>query len=108
MKKTRCSAPTYTREYTDWSSVPAVMSVEDLCCLMHITEQTAFKMLSEKKIPAEKVGREWRIDKEAVRSYLNGGVRNDGVSVLPYVQMIAEKFEQYFGGKETATGGRPA
>lgn len=58
---------------TDWDAVDAVLDVQGLCAVLKISEKTALGLLNKGDIKARRVGgRQWRIDKEAVRAYLNG------------------------------------
>lgn len=63
--------------FSDWAAVPAALTMKELCGLLRITKPTALKLLTGGQIPARKVGREWRIDKEAVRAYLTGTERRE-------------------------------
>ena len=47
-----------------------VLTVEDLCGVLNIGANTAYRMLKEHAIPAFRIGRRWKIPKEAVISYL--------------------------------------
>jgi len=50
-----------------------VLSVEDICEILYIGRNTAYKMLNEGKIVAVRCGKSWRISKQALISYLNCG-----------------------------------
>jgi len=57
---------------TSWEDVPQVLDVDWLMRLLRISKPTALKYLADGRIPARKVGNQWRIDKDAVRVYLRG------------------------------------
>lgn len=59
-----------------WDEVPQVMGVSDLMRVLQISKPTALKYLNEGIIPAAKAGREWRIDRDAVRAFLRSGERS--------------------------------
>lgn len=55
---------------TDWDQIDQVMTIQQLCTVLRISMPTALNLLSSGKIPAQKVGNQWRIDKDAVMEYL--------------------------------------
>ena len=61
---------------TSWDRVPQVIGVQELMVLLRISKPTALKYLREGLIPAVKAGKEWRIDKDAVKAFL-AGVNNE-------------------------------
>ncbi len=56
-----------------WEQLPVVIGVRDLANLLKVSEQMARNLLRDGKIPACKVGRNWRIETDAVREFLKGG-----------------------------------
>ena len=60
-----------------WDEVPQVMGVSELMRVLQISKPTALRYLADGIIPAAKVGREWRIDRDAVRAFLAGGRDKD-------------------------------
>ena len=44
--------------------------ITDVCKFLNITRHTANKLCAENRIKAIKVGREWKITKEALEKYL--------------------------------------
>lgn len=60
-------------QITSWDDLPQVIGVRDLMRLLRISETTALKYLREGRLPAVKAGKEWRIDKDAVKEFLRGG-----------------------------------
>ena len=57
----------YKVMFTDY---PDILSVDELCCLLEIGKKTTYKLLQDKKIEHLKIGREYRIPKINVLSYL--------------------------------------
>ena len=52
---------------------PPVLSVEQVCEILHIHRKTCYKMIRDGTIPAVKLGHLYRVSKENVISYLNRG-----------------------------------
>ncbi len=63
----------YTKMYMNWAEVPQVLNVKEVCQLLRISDVTAGLMLKKGVIKGNKIGREWRIDKDSLREYINGG-----------------------------------
>lgn len=57
---------------TSWDAVPQVLNVAQLMSLLRISKPTALRYLAEGRIPAVRMGKEWRIDKDAVKAFLQG------------------------------------
>ena len=57
---------------TSWDTVPQVLDVAQLMTLLRISKPTALRYLAEGRIPAVRMGKEWRIDKDAVKAFLQG------------------------------------
>lgn len=53
-----------------FAEYPDVVSAEQLMEMLSISRATAYRLLSDKKIPAVKVGRQYRIPKNRIISYL--------------------------------------
>lgn len=47
-----------------------LLTVEELCQMLHIGKSTAMKLIREKKIKAIKPGRRWMIPNEAVDLFI--------------------------------------
>ena len=47
-----------------------ILSVDELCELLKIGKNTAYRLLKEGRISATRIGRVWKIPKEAVVKYL--------------------------------------
>lgn len=48
-----------------------VYTVPDLCKLLNTTPQTVRKYINEGRIKGKKIGRQWLVDEEAVKEFLN-------------------------------------
>lgn len=51
-----------------------LLTVEELCQMLHIGKSTAMKLIKEKKIKAFKPGRRWLIPNEAVDSFIKNEI----------------------------------
>jgi excisionase family DNA binding protein len=50
--------------------VTEVMTVSQLASYLQIPESTLYKLVQAKRIPARKVGRQWRFHRDAVNRWL--------------------------------------
>jgi excisionase family DNA binding protein len=49
-----------------------VLTVDELVAWLRLSESTVLKLLSERVIPARKVGHQWRVRRGKVRDWLDG------------------------------------
>ncbi|WP_322761369.1 helix-turn-helix domain-containing protein [Frankia sp. Cr2] len=49
-----------------------VLTVDELVAWLRLSESTVLKLLSEREIPARKVGHQWRVRRGRVRDWLDG------------------------------------
>jgi excisionase family DNA binding protein len=54
-----------------------VMTIEEVMAYLRISRSSLYTLAQEGKIPAQKVGRDWRFPREAIERWL------EGVSVKP-------------------------
>ena len=64
-------------KWTDWDQVPLVLGVKDVAELLGVHYNTVKKMVQDGRLPAVKVGRAWRVRREAVQAMLEGGPADD-------------------------------
>jgi excisionase family DNA binding protein len=50
-----------------WDDCPVVMSVNDVSILLDISKRTVRRLCAQGDIPANKIGKDWRIEKEALK-----------------------------------------
>lgn len=50
-----------------------VLTVDELVVWLRVSESTVLKLLSEREIPARKIGHQWRVRRGRVREWLDGG-----------------------------------
>lgn len=61
---------TLSRAYSECAERPDVLNVEEVADLLRVSKQTAYNLIKSGKLPATKVGREWRFYREAVLACL--------------------------------------
>ncbi|SBW29134.1 helix-turn-helix domain-containing protein [Protofrankia symbiont of Coriaria ruscifolia] len=49
-----------------------VLTVDELVVWLRLSQSTVLRLLSEREIPARKVGHQWRIRRGRVRDWLDG------------------------------------
>lgn len=49
---------------------PDILSVEELCEVLNVGANAAYELLNKSTIPAFRIGRRWKIPKEAVAQYI--------------------------------------
>lgn len=53
------------------------LSVDDICDYLGVKRDTVYKWISEKSMPAHRVGRFWKFKKEQVDSWIESGGASD-------------------------------
>mgnify|MGYP005778812467 CR=1 FL=1 len=55
-----------------------LITVDELCDMLNIGKNTAYRLLNEKKIKAFRIGRSWKISRQSVIDYIyNSNICND-------------------------------
>lgn len=54
----------------DWNDVPVILTADEAADLLRIHPNTLKQLIADGDIPAVKVGRAWRISKDAVQAYV--------------------------------------
>lgn len=62
----------YTKTYVDWSQVPLVLSVSDVCVILRTTDRTVRNYLDKKKLKGVRVDNKWYVKKENLVKFLDG------------------------------------
>lgn len=47
-----------------------IYTLDEVSELLKVTKRTLYKYLSEGKLPASKVGREWRVTEEQIKEFM--------------------------------------
>ena len=55
-----------------------ILDIEDVCDILNIGKNWAYRLLTEQKIQAFKIGRNWKIPKAALIDYISSGKRMPG------------------------------
>lgn len=56
---------------TSWDTIPLILSVYDAADLLGVHRNTIMRMLRDGRLKGVKVGRAWRIKKQAIRDLLD-------------------------------------
>jgi excisionase family DNA binding protein len=59
-----------TDEYTRWEDVPLTLSTPEAAKLLRVHRNTVMAMIDDGRLPAVKIGRNWRINKSDVMRLL--------------------------------------
>ena len=52
-----------------------VLTVDELAVYLKVSKSTLYKLLSEGKVPGQKVGRHWRFHKDGINEWLKDSHR---------------------------------
>jgi len=69
MPSTRCAPPRYTG-YTDWNRLPIILTTQEACALLRVSDKTACALINEGKVQGNRVGREYRFVRDSLREYI--------------------------------------
>lgn len=53
-----------------------LLTIEALCEKLHVSRNTAYRLLAAQVIPAFKVGRAWRIPSDSVEDFISNQLKN--------------------------------
>ncbi len=59
-----------------------LMTVEEIADYLRVTEKTIYRLLRQRKIPATKVGHQWRFDKASIDKWLHRNSAEAKASIL--------------------------
>jgi len=59
-----------------------LMTVEEVASYLRVTERTIYRLLKRGRIPATKVGHQWRFDKDAIDEWLHQHSVGTGATIL--------------------------
>lgn len=63
---------------TDGGDLQEIMTVEEVAAYLRLKPQTIYKWAQEKRIPAAKLGKEWRFRKSVVDRWLDEQMMGEG------------------------------
>lgn len=66
----------YTQKNTAEQDDDLLITIEELCERLMISETTAYKLLRSKKIAAFKIGCNWKIPNSSVKAYIQQEIRH--------------------------------
>lgn len=59
-----------TQTYSSWEEAPALLTAQECADFLRLHLNTVKKMLSENELPGRKIGRQWRVEKEKLKEYM--------------------------------------
>jgi len=84
--------------------MPELMTIEELAAYLRINKRTAYRLVERGDIPAAKIGRQWRFDKEIIDAWLrrlsqsHQGRNKVSILVIDDEEMIIELFRETLKG----------
>lgn len=60
------------RHVNRWESLSQTLTATQVAELLHVDRDTVYKALRAGRIPAQRIGRVWRIDREMLRTWWEG------------------------------------
>ena len=54
-----------------------ILNAQGVAAALGISERLVLRLAREGKLPCQKIGREWRFSRSAIRGYLSGGTGDD-------------------------------
>jgi excisionase family DNA binding protein len=54
----------------DWTDLPAILTSEECAVFLRVHINTVKRLLADGKLPGRKIGRQWRIDKEDLKRFM--------------------------------------
>lgn len=55
-----------------------VMTLEELSVYLKLPKSTVYKLVQERRIPGQKLGKQWRFGKQAIDQWLNAQQTREG------------------------------
>jgi len=55
------------------SSAPMIYTLQEVAEILRVTERTIYNYIHDKKLPAQKVGHNWRITSTDLQAFLDSG-----------------------------------
>ena len=71
------------RKYMTLDDLPDILQVEDVMEFLHIGRNTMYQLLKTGEFPSIKIGRQYRIPKQYLLSYLDHGCYNSVMEGSP-------------------------
>ena len=66
------------RERRDAGSQAEILTIEEVAAYLRLKPQTIYRWAQEKRIPAAKVGKEWRFRRSVIDRWLDDQMFGDG------------------------------
>ena len=63
------SVKIFTKKITSWESLPVLLDIETVCCLLQVSENPAIKLCKNGEIKGKKLGGMWRVSRDSLRDF---------------------------------------
>jgi excisionase family DNA binding protein len=79
--------------------MPELLTLEEVAKYLRVTKTTVYRLLRQDKIPANKVGRQWRFDKTSIDEWLHQSTAKTiaNILVVDDEELIRALFEETLG-----------
>ena len=67
-----------------------LMTLQELASYLRVTTKTIYRLLEAQSIPAKKVGRQWRFDKDSIDTWLSQESEKKAAKINPLNLFIIE------------------
>lgn len=73
MSTPRCRKPVWTRTFINWDQIPVLMTVQEACILLRMSDQTVRNWIKNGTLRGITVGASIRVEKQSVIDLITGG-----------------------------------
>lgn len=74
--------------------MPELMTVEEVAAYLRVNEKTVYRLLKSGKIPATRVGHQWRFDKSSIESWLQRSTAKAKILVIDDEEIVRLLFKE--------------
>ena len=60
----------FTAATAEWTDMPVVLTIDEMCAILGIGESKAYRLLSEPGFPRVKIGKTYKVYRDGLRRYL--------------------------------------
>lgn len=78
--------------------MPELMTVEEIAAYLRVNEKTIYRLLKSGKIPATRVGHQWRFDKSSIDSWLQRSTAKVKILVIDDEEIVRLLFKETLAG----------
>ena len=63
-----------TKGYYEWDSLPILITTQEAACVLRVSEVCVRALLRSGKLRGVKAGKDWRVCRDALRDFAEGGI----------------------------------